>query len=701
MSEMLAAGIIQPSSSPYSSPVLLVRKKDGSWRFCVDYRALNKVTIPDKYPIPVIQELLDELHGARWFTKLDLRAGYHQIRVAPTDISKTAFRTHSGHYEFLVMPFGLSNAPATFQKIMNDIFRPFLRRFVLVFFDDILIYSRTWHSHIQQLRQVFQLLSTHSLFINSKKCVFGTSQVEYLGHVVSSDGVRMDPGKVSAVISWPTPSSLRGLRGFLGLTGYYRRFIKDYGKIASPLTSLLKKGDGSSWRWPAEAESAFQELKTALTSAPVLRMPDFSQPFVIECDAAGRGLGAVLMQERQPIAYFSKQLTGRLLTKSAYEKELMALVLAVHHWRPYLLGRRFVVRTDQQSLKHLLAQPLSTPAQQNWAAKLLGYDFEVVYKEGATNKAADALSRRHEDVEFSAISTPKWLDWSGLQSEIRADPDLSLVVADFMAGRAVPKHYSYSQGVLYYKGHLVLPRTSRWISELLREFHSSPSGGHSGAFRTYKRLASNLYWPGMMKSVIQFVASCEVCQRNKYETKSPAGLISPLPLPSRVWEDISLDFISGLPRSGGVDCVLVVVHRFSKYGHFMGLKHPFSARTVADVFSREVVRLHGMPATIVSDRDPIFLSSFWRELFKAAGTKLRMSSSYHPETDGQTEVLNRCVETYLRCFASERPKTWAKWLSWAEFCYNTGYQSAAGTTPFEVVYGRPPPPLIPFMPGGN
>ncbi|KAJ0482832.1 putative nucleotidyltransferase, Ribonuclease H [Helianthus annuus] len=691
--ELLQQGLIRPSHSPFSSPVLLVKKSDGTWRFCVDYRAINDITVKDKYPIPMIDELLDELFGATIFSKLDLRSGYHQIRVRDGDIHKTAFRTHEGHYEFVVMPFGLTNAPATFQCLMNDLFRQHLRKFVLVFFDDILVYSKSIDDHVRHLQVVLGILKANRLFANSSKCCFGVKEVNYLGHVINSNGVSVERAKIDAVLSWPVPTTAKGVRGFLGLAGYYRKFIKGFGSIAAPLHKLVGKGP---FIWNEAAHKAFESLKTALTSAPTLGLPDWSKPFTIECDASGVGIGAVLTQNGKPLAYFSAPLKGVVLSWSTYEKEMLAVVKAVRKWRPYLLGRPFVVQTDHLSLKYLLEQRITTPAQARWLPKLLGYDYKIEYKPGATNRGADALSRCYE-LQLMSLSYPSTTLWSDIKKEVSLDPYYSKLPTSLHAsssGRVYNR-----DGVWFRDSAILLSPSSPLLVTVLNLGHSSPEGGHFGLHKTLAKIRSNFWWEGLKTSVKKHIRECQTCQRFKSDNMKPAGLLQPLPIPERVWEDISMDFIEGLPISNGFSVIMVVVDRLSKYAHFIPLRHPFTAATVAREFVNSVVRLHGIPSTIISDRDKVFISSFWQALFKLQGTVLCMSSSYHPQTDGQTEVVNRTLEQYLRCFTGDNPKKWHEWLPWAEYSYNTSTHASTKMMPFQVVYGRVPPKLIPYIRG--
>ncbi|KAJ0970323.1 hypothetical protein J5N97_023200 [Dioscorea zingiberensis] len=700
VSEMLATGVIRPSTSPYSSPVLLVKKKDGSWRFCVDYRALNAITVRDRFPIPTVDELLDELAGATIFSKLDLRAGYHQIRIHPPDIEKTAFRTHEGHYEFLVMPFGLSNAPSTFQALMNSVFKGLLRRYVLVFFDDILIFSKSWEEHLEHLHQVLTVLHSNSLFAKLTKCEFGCTEIGYLGHTISGRGVAVDQDKIAAIKDWPLPTSVKNLRGFLGLTGYYRRFVPRYSSIAAPLTALLRK---DAFIWTEAATTAFEKLKDALIHTSTLALPDFAAPFVVQTDASGTGIGAVLLQHRRPLAYFSKQLTDRLRSSSTYAREMYAITEAIKKWRQYLLGRHFTVETDHQSLRALIHQTIQTPEQQRWLTKLLGFDFDIVHKPGVVNGPADALSRIPA-ASFSALtatSSPIAAIWDALRQSFKSTTASSTLFQEVQTHPESHPHFSIRDGLLFYKGRAYVPPESALHRLLLTEFHNSPLGGHAGAQRTLARLASVFYWPGLRREVQEFVAACHLCQSVKPFTRAPQGLLQPLPIPGKVWDSISMDFITHLPPSSGKSTIMVVVDRLSKHGHFSALGPSFSAPQVAEVFLRDVVKLHGVPSHIVSDRDPIFMSSFWRELFKLQGTVLAMSSAYHPQTDGQTEVLNRYLEDYLRCFVADQPRQWLRYLPWAEWHYNTAWHSAIRMTPYEAVFGRAPPSLLDYVAGST
>ncbi|XP_039047295.1 uncharacterized protein LOC120187712 [Hibiscus syriacus] len=373
--DMLEHQLIRKNNSPFSSPVLLVKKKDGTWRFCVDYRALNAITIKDKFPIPTVDELFDELGDSQFFSKLDLLASYHQIRVKAEDVPKIAFQTHEGYYEFLVIPFGLTNAPSTFQATMTDLFRPFLRKFVLIFLDDILVYSRNWQEHLDHVRQVLQRLQENGFVAKRSKCTLRQTTVEYLGHIVSREGLAVDPAKVEAIRGWPVPTTVKEVQAFLGIASYYRKFIKGFATIAAPISDLLRKGQ--SFEWTEAAQSAMNHLKSRLCSAPILGLPDFDKEFQVETDASGIGIGAILIQEGKPLAYFSQKLSPRMQSASTYNREMFAITQAVGNWRQYLVGRKFIIITDQRSLRELNQQTIQTPEQQRWLSKLIGYDFEI------------------------------------------------------------------------------------------------------------------------------------------------------------------------------------------------------------------------------------------------------------------------------------------------------------------------------------
>ncbi|MCH86694.1 hypothetical protein A2U01_0007554 [Trifolium medium] len=456
---MLQQGIIKPSNSPFSSPIILVKKKDDSWRFCTDYRALNTVTIKDSFPMPTVDELLDELHGAQYFSKLDLRSEYHQILIKPEDYYKTAFHTHHGHYEWLVMPFGLTNAPATFQALMNKNFQ----------------------------KWVLQILSQQELFTKLSKCSFGQKEVDYLGHIVSGSGVSMDANKVKDVLPWPTPKNVKQLRGFLGLTGYYRRFVKGYAQIASPLTELLKK---DAFLWNTAAETSFQQLKQAVTTAPVLSLPNFAEPFTLETDASGTGVGAVLGQGGHPIAYFSKKLSLRRQKQSAYIRELLAITEALAKFRHYLLGHKFVLKTDQKSLRSLLDQSLQTPEQQAWLHKFIGFDFQIEYKPGKDNISADALSRMY----MMAWSEPKLHFIQELELAVQQDEELQQIIQACQKHDAAYALYSVNEGLVLWKDKLVIPNNQDIIKQILKEFHTSHIGGHAGITRTLARIQAQFCW---------------------------------------------------------------------------------------------------------------------------------------------------------------------------------------------------------------
>ncbi|KAL0546797.1 hypothetical protein IC582_016710 [Cucumis melo] len=713
LQELLDKGFIRPSVSPWGAPVLFVKKKDGSMRLCIDYRELNKVTVKNRYPLPRIDDLFDQLQGATVFSKIDLRSGYHQLRIKDEDVPKTAFRSRYGHYEFIVMSFGLTNAPAVFMDLMNRVFREFLDTFVIVFIDDILIYSKTEAEHEEHLRMVLQTLRDNKLYAKFSKCEFWLKQVSFLGHVVSKAGVSVDPAKIEAVTGWTRPSTVSEVRSFLGLAGYYRRFVENFSRIATPLTQLTRKG--APFVWSKACEDSFQTLKQKLVTAPVLTVPDGSGSFVIYSDASKKGLGCVLMQQGKVVAYASRQLKSHEQNYPTHDLELAAVVFALKIWRHYLYGEKIQIFTDHKSLKYFFTQKELNMRQRRWLELVKDYDCEILYHPGKANVVADALSRKvshsaalitrqaplHQDLERAEIAVSVGAVTMQL-AQLTVQPTLRQRIIDAqsndpylvekrsLAEAEQTAEFSLSSdGGLLFERRLCVPSDSAIKTELLTEAHSSPFSMHPGSTKMYQDLKRVYWWRNMKREVAEFVSKCLVCQQVKAPRQKPAGLLQPLSIPEWKWENVSMDFITGLPRTlRGFTVIWVVVDRLTKSAHFVPGKSTYTASKWAQLYMSEIVRLHGVPVSIVSDRDARFTSKFWKGLQTAMGTRLDFSTAFHPQTDGQTERLNQVLEDMLRACALEFPGSWDSHLHLMEFAYNNSYQATIGMAPFEALYGR-------------
>ena len=751
--KLLDLGFIRPSNSPYGAPVLFVKKPDGSLRMCIDYRALNKITVKNKYPLPRIDVLLDHLAGAQWFSTLDLAQGYHQVRVTQQDIPKTAFRTHMGSYEYIVLPFGLTNAPATFQAVMNDMFRGHLYKFVLVYLDDILIFSRNFEDHCKHLRLVLQKLMENQFYCKLEKCSFARRSVKFLGHIVEGGCVKADPAKCKAVLEWPTPKTATELRSFMGLATYFRKFVQGFAAMASPLHTLLK-GEAV-WNWTVTCAAAFQGIKERLTSPPTLRMPDpqSEEPFRVVCDASMNGTGAVLFQGGHPCAYDSHKFGPAERNYAPGDQELLAVIRALSTWRCFLEGAkvRFTLVTDHHPLVFLSTVREPTRRQTRWLQFLQGFDFEWKYEPGRTN-VADPLSRKPDlvavlthqygtrsrkvaqvlvqrqkrkrpggnaDVIPAQDSSPAMADEADVSDEVVAMEDAleALHAAPFPSVAAVGDDFHNKvaseqaadswlkvtkntralceEGGLWYKGSaLYIPESMRL--DCLRECHDDPFAGHMGVPRTINLLLRYYWWPTLRADAEQYVKTCNSCQRVKARNLRPGGLLQPLEVPVDRWHTVSMDFITDLPVvANGMDCILVVVDKLTKLVVLIPCAKSSTAEDVAHMLLERVFCVYGFPRKIVSDRDARFNSMYFKGWAAALGIHLAMSTAYHPETDGQTERFNRVVEDVLRHYVSPGQTDWARHLPCVQWAMNNSVHSATKNTPFFLNAGWHPP-----RPGG-
>ena len=699
LEELIDKGFLIPSVSEWASPVMMVPKKDGGSRLVCDYRATNLASKKQASSIARVDDLLDQLHGAKILSKADLRSGYHLIRMDPASVPYTTIKTKYGLYAWTVMPFGLQGAPQTFTTLMTDIFRDLLDQGLLVYLDDLCLYTKDEASHRRLLRTVLERLRAHKLYCKRSKCAFGVDRVDFLGFCVSGDGISCDPGKIRAIRDWPTPTSVSDVRSFLGLANYYRRFVRNFAARAAPLHELLKAD--TAWAWTPERHSAFQDIQNALMSAPVVIAPDFSRPFVLRTDASKYAVGAVLSQtvdgEERVVAYESRKLNKHEMNYEVHDKELLAIVHSLRTWRHYLLGQRFSVLTDNTPAKHILTKSTDqlNERQARWLAFLADFDFDIQHIPGRTNSAPDALSRRADYMLSALRSSTVTIQPSQQQRDIltavfesaTSDPTYQAALEATREGKASP--YTLHRDVLFHtaSGRLYVP-AGDLQTRLLHEAHDTPTSGHLGRHKTLARLQEHFFWPYMDKSVRDYVRSCAACQLNKPPSRAPYGMLMSLPVPDRPWQSASLDFIGVLPTTeSGHDMILVFVCRLTKMIHLIPCKSTADAQEIAALFIKHIYRLHGLPSQLVSDRDSKFTSDFWQALFSQLGSKLSMSTANHPQTDGQTERANRTVEEMLRMFVSPFQNDWDEHLALVEFAYNSSKHASSSHSPFELNYG--------------
>jgi transposase InsO family protein len=718
LQEGLRKGHIRESSSPAGAPMMFVPKKNGKLRPVIDYRDLNARTIKDRTPLPLITELKDRLQGKQIFTALDLKGAYNLIRIKEGDEWKTAFRTKYGLYEYLVMPFGLTNAPASFQKMINYVLRQYLDIFVICYLDDILIFSDNEEEHKEHVRKVLKALQDAKLLVEPEKCHFHVTEVDFLGHTITPGEIRMQRDKISAVADWETPTSVKDTQKFLGFANYYRRFIKDFSKIANPLTELTKKDQ--TFAWNDKAQQAFEQLKKAILSEPVLVMFNPNKEIELETDASDYALGGQIGQrdnngKLHPIAFYSHKLHGAELNYPIYDKEFLAIFNCFKEFRHYLMGSKHQIKvyTDHKNIVHFTTTQELNRRQTRYAEYLCEFDFIIIHRKGSDNGRADAISRR-PDFDTGTVKAKeqlleptknggykftqqaqvlglvtrqsgKTIDWSEKwKNQIQTDTIGCNFQEPIGQGTTLRRH----------DDKIWVPEASR--HELVREIHAHPLHGHQGITKTLKRIQEHFDWEKSRETVEQVIKQCDLCAKTKARRHKPYGGLQPLPVAQRPWDSITMDFITKLPLSEepstGVfyDSVLVVVDRLTKFCYYIPYQEATDAEQMAYIFYDRIFRDHGLPSEILTDRGPTFASKFWQSLSALLGLNHRLSTAFRPQTDGQTERMNQVLEQYLRCYVNYEQDNWVEKLPIAQFAYNTAYNESTKLTPAYANFGFTP-----------
>jgi hypothetical protein len=759
LTELLEKQFIRVSNSPAAAPVLFVRKPGGGLRFCVDYRALNRISRKDRYPLPLIHETLRTIGQAKWFTKLDVSAAFYKIRVQEGDEWKTAFRTRYGSYEWLVTPFGLANAPSTFQRYINSALQGYLDDFCSAYMDDVLIYSSgSLKEHRDHVRKVLVRLQEAGLQLDISKCEFEEKETKYLGFILEAGkGIRMDPEKVKAIIEWEAPSSVKGVRSFLGFANFYRRFILQFSDIVRPISDLVKKD--ATFVWTAEADEAFVRLKELFTTAPVLRTFDLDRTTVVESDSSGWCVGGTLLQEDdegllRPCAYFSKKNSPAECNYEIYDKEMLAVVRCLEEWDAELRSvQQFQVKTDHKNLEYFMTVQKLTERQMRWSLILSRYNFVLTYVPGETNVRADALSRREQDMP--SRTTDKRLQYRHVKllpankfrpikvstivrrrkavqantmvcapvrsqegqqpgagqvligeerellqlwDEVERTDDTyrQMVEAICKEQRVFPSRLGVKVSIaecslspdnkLEFRGRRWVPDSEPLRTRLIQETHDSVIGGHPGREATAALMMRQFFWPNMLADIRRFVRNCDNCGGKQVWRDRRQGFLKPLPVPFRIWSEISIDFIDKLPLSNSCTTLMVITDRLSK-GVILEPCERITAEYVAELFVRCFYRRHGLPIAIVSDRGTQFTGDLWKKVCELLSIVRRLSTAFHPETDGSTERMNQNIEGYVRSYVDYFQARWAFLTAPAELAINNHDSASIGMSPFFLTHG--------------
>jgi hypothetical protein len=685
VTSLLEKGLIEPSISPFGAPVLFVPKQNGTFRMVIDYRELNKITIKGHHPVPRIDDIIDKFRGAYVFSNLDMASAYNQFRLQPEDVEATAFVCPRGEYQWRVLSFGLSNAPSAFCRALGEILRPL--HCVVIYLDDIAILSKTHEEHLHHLDLVFARLKEFGLIINLKKCSFMQPQIKFLGHILSARGVEADPAKLQVLQDWPEPKDKTELQRFLGLGNYFRKRVPDFSRIAAPMHHLVKIG--VPFVFDRECHSAFEELKKRLREPPCLAYPDPDLPYELISDASMTGCGAVLTQAGRPVAYYSAKFSPAESNYTTTEQEMLGVIKALKEWRCYLEGCKgtLTVITDHNPNTYFPKTVLLSGRQARWAEFLSRFRMIWQHTPGKDNPA-DPLSRLHEGLVRSAAICAAISLTHDFLYRIPAAYSADLYFSDHnklkRAGCVLHNNMWTTSS-----GQIIVPQVIR--QDIMTAHHDDKWAGHFGVDKTADLIKRHFWWPSMHKDITDFVAQCPKCQVNKNSTQAPAGLLQPLPIPDSRWHTVTLDFITGFPRSKeGYDSILVFVDKLSKYVILVPCRKTCSTEQFARYFTDHVVTNHGVPEVLISDRDTRFTSKYWREFCVSHGVKPRFSTAFHPETDGQTERVNKVVEEVLRNLLSGDNSDWSRLLSYVQFSINNAKHASTNYSPFYLNYGRHP-----------